>query len=572
MIQRISQSSRLVLMLAVLVVSSVAVAQAPAPPEPLVSVRLESLDAGVATLDRIGDALGKDLSGQLLAGLDESGLRSLIDTKRPVSVVLPFAGMMNPQQGFVAAIPVASEAAVLAEFAIEGEAAPAPGSVVTLPGAEGWVLVVRDGYALVAQNQALFAAVDVAALESRGTLPPGPVAASVYLEPIAPVILQQAAMMKELSRQKATAGQGDGEEAPAGAGAEAMAQEFGFTFLEALARNVSRYQISVNGAADDLELHTRLVPKGGSTLERFVAAQKAGGTELAALLPRDANVRTNIGFVFTSEVRSAWVDMLSGYFDLMGTMAPELAQSADAEGTEDASPVSPQEMIALGRSQSELAKTMVRCMTGEVASAVTMTEETLVSLQVARVDTAAEDCKDLPSLYEKGFAASLESVASLSDKVLIARKTVAGISALEFRMRAEFPVAGDSTPAPLKNLLQQGLGSLTAQVGDVVLTAAGADAEAVLAAGIKRLQSGASRTSALASSGSVEFDLATFARSMGGEEVASKMPAGAKLDGDVRFDGGAMSTMVRVPFGVLAAFVPEESAEGGEGAGAEPAE
>jgi len=451
------------------------------------TLRVTSLEAALADVERLTAASGSPVTGDLLMarmlgtlGLVDSGW---IDRRRPVALVLPMQGMAFGMTGMVGAFPVGDVEAALAALAGLFEGHEVEEGLHYFPRDEQTVVVApANGYLIVGLNAALVNGFDLQSALNPGPLPPGNLALDVDLEPVAPMAL----MGLESVRQQAIGRQGGAdstEDGPHAGGSEDEAQPqpdpqavmsllgLYFDFAKDMLNNTSRLQMSVELSSQHLVFHKRLLPKVGSTLAGLVDAQRGGLPELARHLdPADTFAVSAGQITFTPEFLFALQTYAQRYAEAMGELGAELQDEPGAQW-----------LKLMTGPIVESANRWTECYRGDFAGTFEINAESgITTTQLAgaknaelcsklMLDTArmvaeapgGPDGKPLATVKEN--ALSHGGVNALRTEVDMATAALAGDEEAQKALKAWF---GD---APMV--------SYFGMAGDLILTAGGSDAE-----------------------------------------------------------------------------------------------
>lgn len=494
-------------------------------------LRVESLDALAADVERLAAAVGQPVSRDMLLGmgLQAMGIQShdWIDGKRPIVVVFPLQGMSLGPAGIVGALPVSDAAPAL--NALEGmfKTHGIDGEVHTFSNETGGapiVAVARDGYLLVGGNADLLQGFDLSGVLTRGALPPGNIALDIHLEPIAPLALGGLEQGRQMFMQNLETAVEDAEaaepeeevapdeEAPAPAGDEpatadepepaeepqaeyaaggeteppfdpaaiAGIMDLYFDVLRDTINNVSHFQLSVEAAPGHAILHQRLIPRGGSTLAELVAAQEGGFPDLARLIDAERATYAWAGQIkITPRAREAVLGYAQSYFSALDGLFSEMGD----EGVPFSNLFG-----ALMTNMEPLVGSWLDCMRGDFAGAFHFNAGGGISAQQALGAGDIEACAtvlDLGADLWSGLDDAVDSdEAPISVSVTKDALIYQGVNAqkqtfnMDLSSLGETKEAGEALRATEAMWGEDGMVSYTGLADDVMLTTTGPDSEA----------------------------------------------------------------------------------------------
>lgn len=426
---------------------------APAAP-PLVTVRVTSINALLKDIETLSaSAQSPTTRKQLLAQL---GLMlgvedvSFLDLTRPAAVALPQEGMTLGLQGLVIAVPVRDGARELEVLATQYSERTVENNLTVLRGrsalgqdaddaeddeesVEGppTYAVVRGGTLVFGGRADLVRQFDQASALSAEGLPPGTVAFTMEVEPVAPLLnawlsnLQQtllampspstappaavaAPAQGSSSVDGAPSAVADAADAPiAGVSAlpfdpKQMAKmlDLQFGMLHDSIDALSKLQVSLELADGFVIVHARGVARQPSPLASFIAAQRDTGLPaVGRMMPIDASVIA-AGQIHWTDASRAWMRQFSQrYQTAMADMINELPEAQRESGR-----------MALRAMQLWSSDAITGCMRGDIAFAMDKTADTMSTLQVSGVSDSPECARAFESVVssDSGPASSLK--------------------------------------------------------------------------------------------------------------------------------------------------------------------
>lgn len=336
----------------------------------LALVRVESLDALLADVERLAALAGREMSREQLlapvAGATGGADLSWVDGRKPWVALASMAVLAQGPQALVVAIPARDEGTAVAALGeLFAAVEPDMDGVRTLAIGTGppAAVVFRDGYLVASPSRELALAFRPQEVLARGDLPPGNLAVDVFLEAVAPMALSGLDAARRMMEQRMAAAGGEaageapeGGAEPAGPDLEAggtapdeppveeppAAPEMDSAALGALIdlyvdvlrnliRNSSRLQISIELGGEHLIVHQRVLPLAGSTLEGLLAAQQGGLPALARLIdPQQESFALAAGQVtLTPAFLAAMKEFLGRYAVAMETLFAGLGDSEE---------------------------------------------------------------------------------------------------------------------------------------------------------------------------------------------------------------------------------------------------
>ncbi len=427
----------------------------------LLTVRITSLDALLDDVGVVAGAVGQPLDrGEFLASLEKLSpavILDQVDFQRPLVFVMPMEGMLLQDKGVVAVVPVKDVDAALAELIRAVEGAKTEGAITELPFAENRVLYVQpaQGYLMAAFNRQITEDAVLGDLLEIGPTPPGNISATVQIAPIAPLI-QMGLMQAQAMAQQQTQGEA--------AKVEALANPleiYGSMIGDALA-NVASISFSLEVSGANLLYHQWVLPKSGSTLEAFIAAQQVDWPELARFADPQAPLVIVNNFTMTDAARAAF----NGWAE---AQAAALGQTARQTGSAQDSP------LLFYRSFSQLG---TQCNRGDGVASMWFDKGFLPRVAGIQGWLAGEPCQDIPATMARVLGEGAENF-------------------VHGKMQAwkqSLPMPSDETQEPTDSAPQMNMAF--GKLGDLLLSAVGSDAPAALTALADRVE--ASRGSGVA--------------------------------------------------------------------------
>jgi hypothetical protein len=480
-------------------------------------------------------------------------------------------------------------------------------------------VVAREGYLVAGANELLVDGFDLdGALADRG-LPPGNLAAEVYLEPVAPMI--QAGLMQgrqmilnsmQASQQAETGdneAEGDDESEdvePDGEGGvavttapnidpEAMSALFDLYFgmIGDMLNNVSRLQLSLEVGTGHVILHFRAIPTTGSTLAGLADAQGGEFPNPARWFDPEGAFVVSAGRIeLTTAARDAMKGYAHRYFD---AITPILESAAPAEGPA----AMMQMMMPMLAKASSTIDDWVECTSGTYASMMRLDPETGMQMVQLAGTLDKDPCGDLVSrslaIYE-----AIEAPEDGSTPLFSVQRDAfeyRGVSANVQEMSLSSLLSGLGSDEPAMAIFGAMFGgdtirSVSGQSDGWMITTSGKDADQRFRDVLdreKKSKKSSKVDPALfapfrATSGmAMAMDLGQIFRLVGsvaeGEEdleAFANLPAGAgRLTSALRFEGGAANFGFALPMEMIE-FIGEqarkEAAEAQAGAAEEAGE
>ncbi len=375
---------------------------------PLVTIRAESLASAVDLMTAIGSEAEPTARREaVLADLKEMiGIPdlSLVDLGRPAALAMPVEGLAFGSSGFVLVVPVRDTGGVLA--ALQGHYGPAArqgelhvfeeppgedsdGSAV----AQKLYVQFQDQFLLMSNVGELVQLLDLGAVLSGDGLPAGPIALTVQLEPIAPVL--RSGLLAARTKMRETVAASSAAEAEGTAAAPsrvspevaiAMADLY-LDVLQAALDSVSTYQLSLAATERDLVVRQRLVPRPGNSLAGFLAAQRdMGMPSVGGMLPAETAFRL-VGRVTWTDPARVWVGDLGGRFQ---DIFLKVARSP-GPATQESSPELESSAALLMEPRPEQ---ILRCQHGDQAASMDFGPAGVSMLQVVGL-MPDEECRSL---------------------------------------------------------------------------------------------------------------------------------------------------------------------------------
>jgi hypothetical protein len=466
--------------------------------EPNIAVlRVESLDAVLADVEKtlaLADVKigGRMIEQQLFTMLGIGDL-SWVDRSRPMALVYPMQGMMLGEKGILALLPVTDPDAAMASLETQFPSIRTDEQGFREFGEEGGepsIVVARNGYLIAGKDRNLVAAMDPDfALQVDG-LPPGSIALDVHLEPVAPMAqmglqMGRNALEEEWSKEMdpnaseegSTAGDLDPEQARA-------FMDIYFTFLQDLLNNASRLQISLEVGSEAFVLHKRVTARPGSTMDGLIRAQKGGLPDAARLIDSGDGFAAAAGQItLTTAFTEAMKTYVDAYVEGMAALEPKGEDAADIAALQAWVPV----MTAMGDSWAD-------CYRGDFAGSMSFGEGGDLRLEQAVGIKDLEACQkimtSLQSLMgELPDGPGGEPVVTMTENAL----SYGGVQAWRQVTRPDLPVEeGDAGQEWVRSWYgENGMVTYTGLSSDYMFSATGQDAEATFKGLVDRAGGGA---------------------------------------------------------------------------------
>ncbi len=545
--------------LAILIVFVGLAGSAHAAEDPVLVVRIESLDAVTADLARFpGAGPGAGLETLLANPLLSVGKEiDWVDGSRPAVMVLPMEGLMAGANGMLVALPYKNaEAASEALSALENNGR----AVQSRP---------DEGYVVMGPNADSLRKLDLASAIRTGDLPAGNLTADFNLEKVAPMIRMGLASGRQMVEQQMT---NQAEAQGSGITPEAMKSMTGFYFdlIDDVLSNSSRLQLSLEAQTEDFVVHLRMVPIPGSTLEGLQRAQKGGLPDLARFIERGGDSMTMAGQItYTPE----FLDAFKVYMKRYGAMMTELTSAYQAQAGD----------AGMGNWFSSIFSSMdkwVDCYRGDFAGSYRIGGETgIETVAIIGTDDAGA-CRELMSqMADMTLRVPTGADASMHVETKEDTLTYRGVEATRTEIRVELPDGEHSAEQELmQSMFGPGLISYSGLTHKKMLvTATGGDAESNFKQMVDRVakphsskkmspETFAPLTVGPGVFATINFKslfgwieaLGTQADSPALQRIRDLPDRAGRLVYGARFDGSGLNLEVGVPFGLLQAFAGEE--------------
>ena len=480
--------------------------------QPLLTIRVTSLDAALTDLERFGEAIGQPITKEEALATLESMLKvegfENLDLSRPAAVVLPVQGMLLQAQGLITVVPVKD---VDQTMALLGERFPGgktEGGIAEFPVDETTTLFVRthEGYLMAAANRQIAEDAVLSDLLSDSSMPPGNIGASLQIEPIAPMIQMSLMQAKGFMAAQAEKGKAAGEkpdvkdeapekekgkqdavEAPEVEGPDLQAMlplmDFYFQLLNDFVNNTSAMKLSLELTGGHVLLHEWVVPRGSSTLAEAAAAQDGAFPKIAGFVDGRAPVVMAGSVKITPRMQTA----LESYADGYGKMVESLSQSEAFKGTFGGGGPG----VALGGMIKGIMAKVIRCNRGDVAGSLSFNEEGGFDFEQIQGLSPAEGCAELTKTVAETVRSlprkkDAEPAFEIDDQAL----THKGVTAM--RMSVKIPAVPEPEVQKLIHALYGG-DSLVSFIGmkdSMMLSAMGPHARDRFGKLVDRIQSG----------------------------------------------------------------------------------
>ncbi len=540
--------------LAVLILFVALAGSAHAAEDPILVVRIESLDAVTADLARFpGAGPGAGLESLLANPLLSVGKDSdWVDGSRPAVMVLPMEGLMAGAGGMLVALPYKNEeaaSAALSDLESNGRA------FQSRP---------EEGYVVMGPNAAAVRDLDLASAMQTGDLPVGNLSADLNLEKIAPMIRMGMASGRQVVEQQMA---NQAEAQTSGMTPEAMKSMTGFYFdlIDDVLSNSSRLQLSLEAQTEDFVVHLRMVPIPGSTLDGLQRAQKGGLPDLARFIEPSGDSMTMAGQItYTAEFLEAFKVYMQRYGEMMTELASVYRAQTGVAGMGDWF------SAAFGSMDK-----WVDCYRGDFAGSYRFGGETGIEA-VAVVGTEdAKACRELISQMA-GIAAQVPTGPEGSMQIQAEENALnyRGVKAMKSEVRLELP-DGERTPDQemMESMFGSGMVTYSGLTKKMLVTAFGGNAESNFKLMIDRVNKPRAskrmspETFAPLTVGPGVFATISFKSLFGWVEALGTQPdspvfqrlrdlsdRNGRLVYGARFDGSGLNLEVGIPFGLVQAL------------------
>ncbi len=544
--------------LAVFALFAALVGSAQAAEDPILVIRMESLDAVTADLAQFpGAGAGAGLEALLANPLLSIGKESdWVDGSRPAVMVLPMEGLMAGANGMLVALPYKNEeaaSAALSDLESSGRA------FQSRP---------EEGYVVMGPNAAAVRDLDLAGAMKTGNLPAGNLSADLNLEKVAPMLRMGLASGRQMVEQQMA---NQAEAQPSGMTPEAMKSMAGFYFdlFEDVLSNSSRIQLSLETQADDFVVHLRLVPIPGSTLDGLQRAQKGGLPDLARFIESGGDSMTMAGQItYTTEFLDAFKVYMQRYGEVMTEITSSYQDQVGVDG--------------MGEWFSAAFASMdkwVDCYRGDFAGSYRFGGETGIEAVAVVGTDDPKACRDLISqMADIAVRVPTGPDASIQVEAEEDALTYRGVKAMKSVARIDLP-EGERTPDQemMESMFGSGMVTYSGLSKKLLVTAFGGNAESNFKQMIDRVtKPRASKKMspeifAPLTVGPGVFATLNFKSLFGWIEAMGTQPdapalqrvrdlpdrAGRLVYG-ARFDGSGLNLEIGVPFGLLQAFAGGE--------------
>jgi hypothetical protein len=472
----------------------------PAVAQDVLTVRVESLDAFFADTDTLMTAVGQEAGmGEMALGMLQGMVGvpnfSWVERDRPIVLTLPLQGAMLGQKGLVLAFPVADEAGAISALrkASEGASVDEDG-VLHMPqgGAdseEELLAYARGGYILMGQNANILGGFDPKPAIAGTNLPPGSIALDFNVDSMRAMI---GMLTQGLRPQLASAFSGgltgddeDGDETLeiSAENAAKMADSVS-TAIDALVANTAHLQLSIEFRGDDIIVHNNYIPTTGSTLERFLGAQKK--TALPKLIEQvdssDAAMITVISFDWTEDALAAVDQFMTAY--------GEMLSASGVMGGVGENPISGVLTQMLSQSMEQ-----IECFGGDIVQAMSFVDGlSMVQLQSV---LPTEECRGVGIKMVKAMTEMTIALTDDEGKPLIDFKPESGRykgveymrSSMDLGVIEQLSGEEDEESVEMMNkMFGDGVETFIAQADNLIITVGGTDAKARFEAQVDRHQ------------------------------------------------------------------------------------
>lgn len=397
---------------------------------PLITVRLSSLNAALRDLETVSKSAQSPLSRDTLLAQLATALKvddlSFLDLSRPAAFAMPSDGLRYGTKGFVFAVPVRDGARALdvlakqfGERSLEGDLTvlrepplETPSGTVEQPPTYA---AVHGRVLVLGQTADMVRTFDHAAALSGEGLPPGSLAVSIEIEPIAPLLASGLAMARQRLMEMpppgvspprsqdasdtedgsesvgsgvgaatdgppavtATPGVGQGDPNPSAFDPRKMAGliDLYVDVLQDAVESLSKVQLSVEVNNGFLTIHERGIARQGTALAKFIDAQRdVGMPAIGRMMPVDASVII-AGQLFWTDPSRAWMKrLMQRYQSVMTDVVNGLPESERASGA-----------AMLNVSRLWQSDRLVDCQRGDIAYAMDFPPEGMRMLQVTGI-------------------------------------------------------------------------------------------------------------------------------------------------------------------------------------------